>query len=317
MSDVDGQVLLAQVTRNGWVESVHAGHAVLVDPDGSVIRAWGRPQDATLPRSSNKPLQASGMVAAGLGLVGAQLAIAAASHSGEQFHLDTVRAVLAEGGLSEDDLANVAALPYAASAQADWLRAGGGPTSLTQNCSGKHAAMLRTAQALGAPTEGYLDPEHPVQRAAAAGIERLSGERIAAFGVDGCGAPVAAISLLGLARAFSRMVLAPVDSPEGRVAAAMSAHPMHVGGTGRDVTQFMLALPGAIAKDGAEGVHAFALPDGRAGALKVADGSERARPAVVVALLAHLGVDQAVLDASRPAPILGGGRPVGAVEGLI
>ena len=313
---MDGQVLLAQVTRNGWVESVHAGHAVLIDPDGSVVRSWGRPQDPTLPRSSNKPLQATGMVAAGLGLVGAQLAIAAASHNGEQIHLDTVRAILAEGGLSEDDLANTAALPTGAAAQAEWLRAGGGPTSLTQNCSGKHAAMLRTAQALGAPTRGYLDPGHPVQRAAAAGIERLSGERIAASGIDGCGAPVAAISLVGLARAFSRMVLAPGDSPEGQVAAAMSTHPMHVAGTGRDVTQFMLALPGAIAKDGAEGVHVFALPDGRAGALKVADGSERARPAVAVALLAHLGVDQQVLDACGPAPVLGGGRPVGAVEGL-
>ena len=314
---MEGQVLLAQATRNGWVESVHAGHAVLIDPDGSVVRAWGRPQDPTLPRSSNKPLQATGMVGAGLGLVGAQLAIAAASHNGEQFHLDTVRAILAEGGLSEDDLANVKALPTGAAAQAAWLRAGGGPASVTQNCSGKHAAMLRTALVMGAPTRGYLHPDHPVQQAAAAAIERMSGERSAASGVDGCGAPVAAISLIGLARAFSRMVLAPGDSPEGQVAAAMSTHPMYVGGTDRDVTRFMMAVPGAIAKDGAEGVHVFALPDGRAGALKIADGSERARPAVAVALLAHLGVDQEVLDACGAAPVLGGGQPVGAIEGLI
>jgi L-asparaginase II len=314
---MDGQVLLAQVTRNGWVESVHAGHAVLVHPDGAVIRAWGRPEDPVLPRSSNKPLQAAGMVAVGLDLAGAQLAVAAASHSGEAFHLDTVRAVLADGGLTEADLANTPALPYAPAAQVAWIRAGGGPTSLTQNCSGKHAAMLRTALALGAPLTGYLDPDHPVQRAAAAGIERLSGERIVATGVDGCGAPVAAISLVGLARAFSRMVLAGPLTPEGRVARAMSAHPEHVGGTDRDVTLFMAGLPGAIAKDGAESVHAFALPDGRAGALKVADGSERARAAVAVALLRHLGVDPAVLEVSGPAPILGGGRPVGSVTAVI
>jgi L-asparaginase II len=314
---MDGQVLLAQVTRNGWVESVHAGHAVLVHPDGAVIRAWGRPEDPVLPRSSNKPLQAAGMVAVGLDLAGAQLAVAAASHSGEAFHLDTVRAVLADGGLTEADLANTPALPYAPAAQVAWIRAGGGPTSLTQNCSGKHAAMLRTALALGAPLTGYLDPDHPVQRAAAAGIERLSGERIVATGVDGCGAPVAAISLVGLARAFSRMALAGPSTPEGRVARAMSAHPEHVGGTDRDVTLFMAALPGAIAKDGAESVHAFALPDGRAGALKVADGSERARAAVAVALLRHLGVDPAVLEVSGPAPILGGGRPVGSVTAVI
>jgi L-asparaginase II len=314
---MQGQVPLAQVTRSGWVESVHAGHAVLVDPDGAVIRSWGRPEDPVLPRSSNKPLQAAGMVGAGLDLAGAQLAIAAASHSGEAFHLDTVRAVLADGGLTEADLANTPALPYSPAAQVAWIRAGGGPTSLTQNCSGKHAAMLRTALALGAPLTGYLDPGHPVQRAAAAGIERLSGERIVATGVDGCGAPVVAISLLGLARAFSRMVLAGTGTPEGTVARAMSAHPAHVGGTDRDVTLFMAALPGAIAKDGAESVHAFALPDGRAGALKVADGSERARAAVAVALLAHLGVDRAVLAVSGPAPVLGGGRPVGAVDAVI
>lgn len=314
---MDGQVLLARVTRNGWVESVHAGHAVLVDPAGAVVQAWGRPEDPVLPRSSNKPLQAAGMVEAGLDLAGAQLAIAAASHSGESFHLDTVRAVLAGGGLTEADLANTPALPYAPAAQVEWIRAGGGPTSLTQNCSGKHAAMLRTAVALGVPLTDYVNPEHPVQRAAAGGIERLSGERIAATGVDGCGAPVAAISLVGLARAFSRMVLAGADTAEGRVAHAMMAHPGHVGGTGRDVTLFMAALPGAIAKDGAESVHAFALPDGRAGALKVADGSERARAAVAVALLRHLGVHPAVLVAASPAPILGGGRPVGAVEAVI
>jgi L-asparaginase II len=314
---MDGQVLLAQVTRNGWVESVHAGHAVLVDPDGAVIRAWGRPQDPILPRSSNKPLQAAGMVGAGLDLVGAQLAVAAASHSGESFHLDTVRAVLADGGLTEADLANTPALPYAPAAQVAWIRSGGGPTSLTQNCSGKHAAMLRTALVLAAPLHGYLDPDHPVQRAAAAGIQRLSGEQIVATGVDGCGAPVAAISLVGLARAFSRMVLAGPQTPEGRVAQAMSAHPHHVGGTDRDVTLFMAALPGAIAKDGAESVHAFALPDGRAGALKVADGSERARAAVAVALLRHLGVDPSVVEVSGPAPIFGGGRPVGSVAAVI
>ena len=199
-----------------------------------------------------------------------------------------------------------------------WLAAGRGPTSLSQNCSGKHAAMLRTAQALGAPTRGYLDPDHPVQRAALAGIERLSGERVAAVGTDGCGAPVAAISLVGLARGFSRMVRAEASSSEGRAARAMAAHPQYVGGSDRDVTRFMQALPGAIAKDGAEAVHAFALPDGRAGAVKVSDGYDRARPAAVAALLAQLGIDDpAVQAAAGPAPVLGGGHPVGAVEGLL
>jgi L-asparaginase II len=311
---VDHGIPIARVTRNGFVESVHSGHAVLVDADGTIIGAWGSPGEAFFPRSSNKPLQAVGMLDAGLDLSGPALALAAASHSGEAFHLEAVRAVLSAGGLSEDDLANVPALPYAAAAQVDWIRAGGGPTRLAQNCSGKHAAMLRTALAMGAPTEGYLAADHPVQRAALAGIERLSGERVAAVGTDGCGAPVAAISLVGLARAFSRMVQADPESSEGRVAAAMAAHPEYVGGTDRDVTRFMRAVPGAVAKDGAEAVHALALPDGRAAALKVSDGSERARPAVVVGLLRRLGLDDPeVLAAAGPAPVLGGGHPVGAI----
>ncbi len=315
MSGVDRGVPLAQVTRNGFVESMHAGHAVLVGPDGAVLAQWGRPTDRFLPRSCNKPLQAAGMLDAGLELAGEQLAVSAASHSGEAFHLAAVRAILAGGGLTEAHLSNAPALPYAPTAQVEWLRSGGGPTSVTQNCSGKHAAMLRTALALGVPTEGYLAADHPVQRAALSGIERLSGESSTAVGVDGCGAPVAAISLVGLARAFSRMVQADADSAEGRVARAMSTHPEYVGGSDRDVTRFMRAVPGAIAKDGAEAVHAFALPDGRAGALKVADGSERARAAVVVGLLGHLGLtEDAVLAAAGPAPILGGGVPVGVVE---
>lgn len=314
---MDHGVQLAVVERSGFVESVHFGHAVIVDPDGTVVASWGAPQDPCFPRSSNKPLQAAGMVEAGLPLVGPQLALAAASHSGEPFHLAVVREVLAEGGLTQDDLANAPALPYSLAAQITWVRAGGEASSLTQNCSGKHAAMLRTAQALGAPTADYLEREHPAQRAALAGIERLTGEVAVSIGVDGCGAPVAAVSLLGLARAFGRMIQAPEDSPAGRVARVMAAHPEYVGGTDRDVTRFMSALPGSIAKDGAEGVHALALPDGRAAALKVSDGSDRARPAVVAGLLEKLGVDAEVVRAAGPEAVLGGGRRVGAVRSTL
>jgi L-asparaginase II len=314
---MDQGVQLAIVERSGFVESVHYGHAVIVDPDGTVVASWGAPQDPCFPRSSNKPLQAVGMVEAGLPLTGPQLAIAAASHSGEPFHLATVKAVLADGGLTEDDLENAPALPYGRAAEIAWVRAGGEASSLTQNCSGKHAAMLRTAQVLGEPTAGYLQLGHPVQRAALAGIERLTGEVPVRIGVDGCGAPVAAVSLVGLAVAFSRMVQASDDSPAGRVARAMAAHPEFVGGSDRDVTRFMTALPGSIAKDGAEAVHALALPDGRAAAVKVSDGFDRARPAVVAGLLEKLGVDTEIVTAAGPAAVLGGGRVVGAVRATL
>lgn len=314
---MDVGVPLARLIRNGWEEALHLGHAVVVAPDGAVAKAWGRPEEPYLPRSSAKPLQATGMVAAGLGLEGEQLAISASSHNGESFHLDTVRRILADGDLSESDLKNAPGLPFSQKAMLEWAHAGGGLTSLTQNCSGKHSAMLRTARVLGAGIEDYLDPDHPVQRAAIAGIERLSGERIAHLATDGCGAPVVAITLVGLARAYSRLIQGHPDSPEGRVARAMSTHPQYVAGEDRDVTKFMRAVPGAVAKDGAECVHVIALPGGWAGAVKVSDGSERTRAAVAVGLLRHLGIaDEAVLTAAGPAPVTGGGRPVGHVEAV-
>jgi len=314
---MDVGVPLSRLIRNGWEEARHCGHAVLVDPDGSVVRAWGRPFDPYLPRSAAKPLQATGMVQAGLAVEGAQLAVCASSHNGEEIHLASVRQILADGGLSEQDLKNAPGLPYNQKAMLAWVQGGGGLASVTQNCSGKHSAMLRTARCLGASIEDYLDPEHPVQRAAIAGIERLSGERIAHLATDGCGAPVVAITLVGLARAYSRLVQGAADEAEGKVARAMSTHPQYVGGDDRDVTKFMRAVPGAVAKDGAEGVHVLALPDGRAAAAKVSDGSERTRAAVAVGLLRHLGiVDEDVLAAAAPAPVTGGAQPVGHIEAV-
>lgn len=185
------------------------------------------------------------------------------------------------------------------------------------NCSGKHAAMLATCVVNGWDTATYLDPEHPLQVVLRETLEELAGERIAATGIDGCGAPLFAISLRGLTRAFGRLASAPEGSLEHRVARAMNTHPQYVGGTGRDVTRIMGALPGAVAKDGAEGVYALGLPDGSAVSLKIADGSQRSRPVVMVAALRRLGVDvdgDATLSALATAPVLGHGEPVGAVR---
>jgi L-asparaginase II len=142
----------------------------------------------------------------------------------------------------------------------------------------------------------------------------LAGEPVGAVGVDGCGAPLFAISLSGLARAFGRLAAAPAGSPERRVADAMSQYPEWVGGTGRDVTALMRGLPGAVAKDGAEGVYALGLPDGSAVAVKIADGSKRARPVVLVAALRQLGVDVSRIAALADVPVLGHGQRVGGVR---
>lgn len=307
-------VPLVHVIRGGLIEGVHHGSAVVLAADGQVLFQAGDPDVAFYPRSALKPVQAVALVRAGLPLDGELLALTAASHSGQQRHLAGARRILAHGPVSEDLLRNVPDLPYGAPEREAWLRAGHGPSRLAQNCSGKHAAMLLTAQLRGWPLEGYLDPAHPLQRLIAETVEDLTGQRVAQVTVDGCGAPLFAVSPRGLARALARIAAAPADTPEGRVAAAMREHPEMVAGTGRDVARLMRAVPGLVAKDGFEGVQVAALPDGRALAVKIADGADRARMPVTAAALAHLGVDPGPLAEFAEAPVLGGGRPVGSLR---
>ncbi len=284
-----------------------------LDSSGTVLLALGEVDKPVFPRSSLKPLQAVGMVRCGLSLASADLALAAASHSGEPRHVGRVLELLSGAGLS-GALACPRSLPLSEEAADDVLRSGGGPTSEQMNCSGKHTAMLLTCQAAGWPTDGYLAPDHPLQVALRATTEDLTGEPVAAVGVDGCGAPVFAVSLTGLARSFARLVRAEPGSPERQVADAMRAHPGLVGGTGRDVTRLMEAVPGLLAKDGAEGVYAAATGDGAAIAVKIDDGAGRARVPVLIRELRRLGVAGGVLDELAEAPVLGGGRRVGALE---
>ena len=307
-------VVLATYTRSGFTEGEHLGHMVLVAPDGSVRRAWGDPDLVIFPRSSNKPAQAIAMVASGLDLPDELLALAASSHSGEELHIEGVRRILAGAGLAETDLQTPPDFPLDPRARDAWVASGRDAEPIAMNCSGKHAAMLATCAARGWPLDTYLDPRHPLQVAARATLEELSGESVEHVGVDGCGAPVMAVSLAGLARMLSSAVQQPADAPGGRVTAAMAGHPEVVGGTRRDVTAFMRAAPGLVAKDGAEGVYVAALPDGTALAVKALDGSERARQVALAEGLVAAGVPEDALAALRSIPLLGGGRPVGEVR---
>ncbi len=311
--------MLAEVIRSGFAESRHRGALVVTGPGGSDLLRVGDVSSPMFPRSANKPIQAAGMLRCGLDLDGRLLALAAASHSGEKYHVNGVRDILANAGLAEDMLRCPPALPFGEEAMRDLLRAGGGPDRLHMNCSGKHAAMLATCAAAGWPVSSYPDPQHPLQVEIRRTLERLSGESVARTGVDGCGAPLFAVSLTGLARAFSALVRAAAGSPERRVADAMRAHPAWTSGTGRAECALMEAVPGLLLKAGAEGVQAFALPDGRAGAVKIEDGAARALPALIVAILRWLGedaaeVDRAALDRIARVPVLGGGRVVGQIR---
>lgn len=301
-------MIIAEVVRSGFVESVHHGSVAVLGGDsrGDVARP-------VFPRSSNKPLQAVGMLRAGLAPRDeSDLALIGGSHYGEPLHVRRVREILEAAGLEPAALRCPASLPLSTRMRDDWLRRQGGPEPILMNCSGKHAGMLATCAANGWPTESYLDPAHPLQVVITEAIADLAGEPVAAIGVDGCGAPVHAFSLTGLARAFARLVDAEPGTPERRVADEMRAHPELVAGTGADDTVLMGAVPGLLVKGGAEGVVAAAVPGVGAVALKIEDGGQRARTPVLLDELRRLGVRVPMLEEL----ILGGGEPVGMVRAV-
>lgn len=309
-------VPLAVVERQGTVESVHLGTVAVYHPDGTVT-GCGDPDVPFLPRSALKPVQAVAMLRAGLDLDGELLALACASHSGEPGHVDGVRRILAGAGLDETDLDNTPDLPLGAAAAAEARAAGTPPSPVLQNCSGKHAGMLATCVAAGWPTAGYRDPAHPLQRLVRDTVAELTGVPVGVTTVDGCGAPLFGSTPAGLARAFATLATAAPGTVEGRVGAAVRAHPWWVAGPDRPVTRLAGAVPGLVAKDGAEGVLAAALPDGRAFAVTVLDGSPRPLPVVARAVLASLGAGSAALTEATRTDVLGHGTPVGAVRALV
>lgn len=308
---------LVRIVRSGFHEGSHFGSVVITDVDGSVLHHRGDPANPIFPRSSSKPFQAVAMLACGADLIGADLALAAASHSGEPMHVDRALAMLARAEVTEDDLRCPPALPMNEAAR---VAADGRPRRIYMNCSGKHAGMLTACVSRDWPTAGYLATDHPLQLRVADEVTRLSGEAPSAVGIDGCGAPLFAISLTALARGFGAVNAAVSGTFERQVADAMRAYPEMVGGTGREDTRLMRAVPGLLVKGGAEGVHCAALPDGRCVAVKITDGGDRARMPVLVGALRSLGVGignaaaTALLDELGTGIVLGGGTPVGTVE---
>jgi L-asparaginase II len=306
--------VVAEVVRSGFAESLHRGAVAGLAADGTALISLGGTEGTFFPRSANKPLQAAAMLRCGLSLDGELLALAAASHSGEEFHVDGVRKILSGVGLGEDALRCPASWPLDAGTARRLIARGEGMSRVRMNCSGKHAAMLATCAHNGWQTESYLSPDHPLQQAIRRTVEELAGVRAAATGVDGCGAPLFALTLAGLARAFRALVLAAPGTPERRVADAMRAHPRWTSGTDRDERRLMEAVPGLLLKSGAEGVDAFALADGTAGAVKIDDGAARARTPVTVAALRRLGA--VVPEELATVPVTGGDAVVGAVRAV-
>lgn len=286
--------VVAEVVRSGFVENRHRGVVVRVDAQGTVLWSLGDPQTVIFPRSTTKLFQAVAMLRCGLPLSADLLALAMASHSGEDFQLAGVRRILALGGLTEADLQTPA-----------------DPTPVQHGCSGKHAAMLLTCVTNGWPIDSYLASDHPLQVAITGVFDELTAGPGGPIAVDGCGAPAHATSIAALARGYAA-VRASTDGEEGRLVEAVLAHPQFVSGSKRPELAFMTELPGALGKIGADGVFVVAPGDGTAIAVKIEDGAERPSYPVMGRALELAGFEAPVLH--RRPDVLGGGRPVGALR---
>lgn len=298
---------LAKLERGGLAESFHFGVAVLVDPNGQVLESHGNIEKPIYPRSALKPVQALVMQELGLELSGVELVLSMASHLGTAPHIDAVDRILEAFQLSRSDLMCPRAFPGNPKSRAESNEM----SRIAMNCSGKHASFLATCKLNGWDLKTYLDPSHPLQLKMREKTEALSGEKVAMVSTDGCGAPLFAISTLGLARAISGF------SREGQeLIDAAKAHPWAIGDAGGADSLFL--EQGFMAKIGAEGVFVVSTDSHHSVAVKIADGNLRAAPAVALELLRkhNLFSDDSyqALHASVYPKVLGGDLVVGALK---
>ena len=306
ISDKFAGEVLAKVTRGDLVESLHLGHLIVLNVDGSTYLSLGSPELPIYPRSAIKSLQAAAMLKAGLKVEENELAIICASHSGSQSHIELITKMLISRGLSTSQLKNAVDKPLGEKEKITW--GDKAPSQLAQNCSGKHAGMLITCQKNGWNMKTYLDLNHPLQVAIKNEIEDLAGEKVSATSVDGCGAPLFAISLIGLARAISNLVKSKDDLYQ-QIVSACTKYPELVAGDGRLTTRMMRAVPALFMKEGAEGVQVCALSDGRVIAIKIIDGSWRPVAPIIMEIFKRWGVEMP----DESVKIYGGASVIGEV----
>jgi L-asparaginase II len=298
---------IAEVIRAGLVESVHSGHLIELDQSGQVVKTIGSVHIPVYPRSSVKSLQASAMVRAGLKLTPEQLAVVCASHSGSEEHFRVIRSILSDHGLYESAFRNAVDYPLGEPERRAW--GDKDKTQLAQNCSGKHAGMLATCVVNGWDTETYTNPNHPLQKLIVAEFETLAREKVQYLTADGCGAPLFALTIAGLAQAIHTITVSD-DPVYQEIVSACRANPLMIAGEGRLTTRLMRAVPGLFMKEGAEGVEVLSMPDGRTLVIKCADGSWRPMGPIISATFKRWGVDAP----DENVYIYGGGKVVGQIE---
>lgn len=294
--------LLVEVARNNTVESRHFGAAVACDYRGDVVESWGDIESLVFPRSALKPMLAIHLVESGASeqycLGDAELSLACSSHQGEQIHQNLVESWLKRLGLTEDYLACGAVLPEHTESAHKLLASGQTGCRIHHNCSGKHAGFLTTALHLNMPLDNYHLVDHPLQQLSLAILSDLADIDLKQYpiGIDGCGLPAPTMPLLQLGRAIARFAR-PVDISDYRAQAIYRLHeaianePLYIGGHGSVVSELNEVTKGSVlAKTGAEGIITAAIPGMGLGiALKIADGSARARSVALLAILDHLG----------------------------
>ena len=324
---VDESVELAVYERSGFIESRHAGSAVVLDGvTAEPLLRLGNPDAPVFPRSAMKPFQAIAIMSSGVELSGQQAAIATASHTGSAGHVTLVRQLLDRAGLNSDALECPADWPTDKAMRNELVLSSMIADPVYMNCSGKHAAMLLACVQNDWPTVGYLDPAHPLQKRVREIVERFTGDKVIATGIDGCGAPVHAMSLVALARGIRGVSTASIDSPfamlrgAASLRAAVLANPWVAGGHGEPDTVTMEKI-GIFAKIGAEGVTVLSTANGTTAALKILDGNLRVAAIVGLQLLVRVGaLSQTKVDEVAPLldlTVLGGGKPVGVLRATI
>ncbi len=299
--------ILVEIFRNEIVESVHSGHLLILGADGRERLSLGSTKHAMYPRSAIKAIQASAMVRNGLKLEPNLLALVCSSHAGTSEHMDGALAILKSAGLDESALKNTPDKPLGEKERRAWGNSA--PTSLAANCSGKHSGMVATCALNGWDISTYLTPNHELQIAYRKELEQLSGEKVSQVAVDGCGAPLFAISLTGLAKAIHALTVSK-DPVHQEVVNACRNFPIMVSGEGRLPTLAMQKVPGLFCKDGAEGVIVLSLQDGQTLVWKISDGSFRGAAQLMAAGLARMGIQVEF----EPEFIYGGGQVVGEIR---
>lgn len=321
---------IIEAWRGGIVESVHHAVVAVAEPGGELIAACGDSDLVTYPRSSLKPVQALALIETGaadaFGLDDRHIALACASHHGEPIHVELVRSWLAGIDADADELVCGAEPPLSQAALAALLAAGGRPTRLHHNCSGKHTGFLSVCRHCAWPSADYEEPAHPVQRRFLEALAELAGGPASTLGWDGCGLPAAALSVAATARAMARIAgqrdgSATRRAAMARITLAMARHPELVSGTGHATVALARVTNGRIVtKGGAEGyLVALGRDPGIGVAIKVKDGQGRATFPLLIELLASLGhldaAELAALEAvRRPVVLNSRGIEVGRIE---